>query len=86
MWPFTKRISPETLTAAAIERLREHETRLTDVELDAKNLLRRLQKLEGAFHGVKAAHTDPETDERLTKAQLRLKLGLVPGRVPPNLR
>lgn len=85
MWPFTKRPAPESLTKAAIERLRDHENRLTDMELDARNTLKRLQKLEGAFHGQRN-QPQPETEEPLSKAQLRLKLGIVPGRVPPNLR
>lgn len=85
MWPFKTTVAPTKLTELALERLREHENRLTDLELDYKNLLKRLQKLEGAFHGARSS-TPVAPDEPLTKAQLRLKLGLVPGKPPPNLR
>lgn len=81
MWPF----KPKTAPVRVEKRLLDHEDRLVELETDLNNLLKRMQKLEGTTYGRKGAEVaaQPET---LSKAQLRLKLGIIPGRVPPNLR
>lgn len=84
MWPFRDKQPPPRVQ----KRLLEHEDRLSEAESDINNLLKRIQKLEGTTYGrkgaeVAAAAKPPET---LSKAQLRLQLGIIPGRVPPNLR
>lgn len=86
MWPFKPKPKPEAPEPRLSKRLMDHEDRLSELEMDLNNLTKRFQKLEGTIYGRKGAEVAAQSQEPLTKAQLRLQLGIVPGRVPPNLR
>lgn len=85
---FRRKSSDPFLPQRTIERVGEHELRLTEVESDLKATLKRLQKLEGRFYGTLGAEASQGSApkiSRLSKAELLTQLGIRPGRPVPKI-
>lgn len=71
-------------------RVEQLELQLDDIKHDLTRATQQLQKLSGSYYRrfgkEPPVDSSPPPESAETKAQLRLRLGIVPGKVPPNLR
>lgn len=81
MWPFDNK---STLKPSEKTRLNALELAYDELRHDLDRLTKQHQKLSGAFYGRGGTTPAPKDDPVSMKAQMRLRLGLMPGRPPPK--